>query len=95
MPIRQGSNRLKNSSGSERRSFLRSTTSPAASTDGELRARCCAKAMQHAPQLLALPIGLDRHTEDNPSTIIVSRLSLMACVTNTSKSAPDGCAPCT
>src|ERR1700723_2791826 len=29
--------------------------------DGELRARCCAKAMQDAAQLLGLPIGLGWH----------------------------------
>src|ERR1700724_3166451 len=43
--------------------------------DGELRARCCAKAMQHAAQLLGLPIGLDRHAaEDDLLTIIVAGL---------------------
>src|SRR4051794_21739503 len=43
--------------------------------DGELSARCCTKSMQHAAQLLGLPIGLDRHTaEDDLLTIIIAGL---------------------
>src|SRR5580704_18823201 len=43
--------------------------------DGRLRARCCAKAMQHAAQLLGLPIGLGWHTaEDDLLAIIIAGL---------------------
>jgi hypothetical protein len=43
--------------------------------DGEPCARCCAKAMQHAAQLLGLPIGLGRHTaEDDLLAIIIAGL---------------------
>jgi hypothetical protein len=39
--------------------------------DGQLRARCCAKAMQHAAQLLGLPIGLGWHTADDDLLVII------------------------
>ena len=59
-----------------RRLAQRSWPIGAVAQDGDRRARCATKALQHATQLLLLPISLGRHAaEHGPLAGVVADLS--------------------